>query len=83
MKKDDREQKIKELEGFLFVEKEKTIEKSMKIIDDGRQFSVRIPKIFSRTMEIDPQKDKALFKIIIPQTKEKIRPKLIMEVVRE
>jgi|ETNmetMinimDraft_2_1059921.scaffolds.fasta_scaffold284821_1 hypothetical protein len=36
---------------------------AMKIIDEGKQLSIRIPKEFSDKVEIDPKKDGFIFEL--------------------
>ena len=73
----------KELEDFLVIGDGKDIKKNVKIIHDGKQYSIRIPKkIVGALGGINSDKDTILFEMTIQQTKEEKKPELIMTFIR-
>ena len=67
-----KENKIRELEEIEEIFKKASLEekkKSVKIIWDGIQYSIRIPKKFAEILESDTKKDE--FEFLIRGTKEK------------
>lgn len=65
-----REEEVLFLKAFFNLIEEGTFVKDMSIAKDKRQqFSVRIPKEFAEVLDIDPKKDKFVFKLDMPALK--------------
>lgn len=80
-KKSTTPEDLKELKQILSVEDKIEKIKEVPIIFDKKQYSVKIPKKFADTLNIDTKKDVFFFKLEVPLKQEK-RPKLSGEVVR-
>ena len=82
-KKHLEEEKIHELEEIFGAKKGWSDTKDVRIIFDGKQYSLRIPKRFAESLDLDLGKDKFRFKIVVPDELEEDNvPKLTGELVR-
>jgi hypothetical protein len=57
--------------------------KDVKIVSDGRQYSVRIPKRFIEEGEVNVKNDIFRVKLEIPEYKSEEKPKLTAELIRQ
>lgn len=53
-----------------------------KLIYDGRQYSLRLPKKFVEDAEINKDKDEFLIKVEMPKSSSQDKPKFIVELIR-
>jgi len=74
---------LKELREEVLNTTSGTKTKDVKIISDGRQFSVRIPKRFIEEAEVDVKGDFFRVKLEIPEYQSKEKPKLTAELIRK
>jgi len=81
----DIEKAIKELKEDVFETRPKPQTDKKKLIFDGRQFSLRLPKKFIEEAEIDLGKDKFLITLELPDPSKSDgeKPKLRMELIRD
>lgn len=76
------EQKIID-EAKKILKKEQEIKtKRVSIIDDGKQYNIRIPIEYAIKANIDPQKDEFEFTLEVPEDKSEL-PKLYGELVEK
>lgn len=59
----------------------KPLEKTVPILDDGKQYSVKIPKVISDSMKINAKKHKLKFIVTTRTKEEKIIKELSVEIV--
>lgn len=81
MEKSKQKRRIEELKELVQIPS-KPLSKDVKIIYDGRQFTIRIPKSFAEKIALDPKKHKFLFMLIPPSDTEK-EMKLTAELIKK
>lgn len=74
---------LKELRDEVLNATSGTKTKDVKIISDGRQYSVRFPKRFIEEAEVDAKNDFFRVKLEIPEYKSEEKPKLTAELIRK
>ncbi len=72
---------LKELEEFLPESSEIQAKRKVKIIKDKKQFSIRIPTSFARSMELDVKKHVFVFELVKPKMPSNEKPVLTGRVV--
>ncbi len=73
---------IIELREFLNVTGYKHDKKMVSIVFDGKQYSVRIPRRFIDSVEINPKLDSFMFSLLLPPANSSKEPKLMGKFVR-
>lgn len=77
------EKEKEELKKFLGTGEEMPEVKSMGILFDGKQYSVRIPRKFADILKIDIKKDRMEFELKVPSIREMEKePKLVAKFKR-
>lgn len=75
-------EELKELREDILETKPKPLEANKKLIFDGRQYSLRIPKKIIDEAEINNEKDEFKIKLDLPDPSTKEKPKLNIELIR-
>ncbi len=74
------EKVIKDIKDLLEIDKDKIEEKEKKkVVFDGKQYTLKIPRKIADEVNIDPDKDIFVFKVISYPKKENKEPDLVIE----